>query len=127
MVLDFFDGNDGDMYEEVFRKIENETNTFRNSFDEKKLWNEAQKQRYEELISKAKEGLSYFLNYGSYEGQAPFRYLLLIIYGKFDNDLLARSQAAWATDMNIDKYLELFKEIRKNLDELMNKSPSRSK
>ena len=110
MVIDFFSDDDRDMYEKVFREIDNQTNTFRNSFDESKLWNESQKLQYEDLISKAKEELSYFFH--QEDGQAPFRYLLQIISGKFNNEELVGCEADWALqDWNIEKHLEFFKDI----------------
>ena len=120
MVIDFFCNEDNRMYEKVFLEIERETNTFRNSWDESERWNESQMQQYEELISKAKEGLSYFIK--REDGLGPFRYLLQIIYGKFNNEELDGCKAEWALDVNIDKHLELFKNIRKKLDELINNS-----
>ena len=112
---------DTELFVYVFGEIERETSPFRNSIDPKKAWSKEQNDKYKALIAEAKELFDYFIHLESSEGQGPYRLGLLILHGGFSETELENSEAAGYTAVDRQPSIERIREIRLELDDLINK------
>ena len=120
IVLEFYRSNDMDLFERILRKIDQETSPFRNSIDPKKAWSKEQNDKYQALIAEAKELVDYFIHLEADEGQAPYRLGLMILHGGFSEKELENSEAAGYTEEDRHPSIERIREIRLELDDLIN-------
>ena len=122
MVIEFY-GMDWDVefFVHIFGEIDRQTSPFRNSIDPKKAWSEEQNKKYQALINEAKRIIDFFMHLEKSEGQGPYRLGLMIMYGEFSEKQLENSSAALFTDENHHPSIERIREIRLELDDLMNK------
>ena len=75
----------------------------------------------EALINEAKRIIDFFMHSEASEGQGPYRLGLMIMYGEFSEKQLENSSAALFTDENRHPSIGRIREIRLELDDLMNK------
>ena len=122
IVLEFYRSNDMDLFERILRKIDQETSPFRNSIDPKKAWSKEQNDKYQALIGEAKELVDHFIHKEASEGQGPYRLGLMILHGGFSEQELGNSSAAYYTETGFNTYMERIREIRLELDDLINNS-----
>ena len=120
IVLEFYRSNDMDLFERVLSEIDQETSPFRNSIDPKKAWSEEQNKKYQALINEAKRIIDFFMHLEKSEGQGPYRLGLMIMYGEFSEKQLENSSAALFTDENRHPSIGRIREIRLELDDLIN-------
>ena len=122
IVLEFYSSNDMDLFERILRKIDQETSPFRNSIDPKKAWSKEQNDKYQALIDEAKDLVNYFIHLEAEDGQGPYRLGLMILHGGFPEIELVNSSAAYYTETGNNSYMERIREIRLELDDLINNS-----
>ena len=122
IVLEFYRSNDMDLFERILRKIDQETSPFRNSIDPKKAWSKEQNDKYQALIDEAKDLVNYFIHLEAEDGQGPYRLGLMILHGGFPEIELVNSSAAYYTETGNNSYMERIREIRLELDDLINNS-----
>ena len=122
IVLEFYSSNDMDLFERILRKIDQETSPFRNSIDPKKAWSKEQNDKYQALIDEAKDLVNYFIHLEAEDGQGPYRLGLMILHGGFSEIELVNSSAAYYTETGNNSYMERIREIRLELDDLINNS-----
>ena len=122
MVIEFYGIDcDRDLFVHVFGEIERETSPYRNSIDPNKAWSKEQNDKYQALIAEAKDLVNYFIHLEAEDGQGPYRLGLLILHGGFSEKELANSEAAGFTAVDRQPSIELIREIRLELDDLINK------
>ena len=121
IVLEFYRSNDMDLFERILSEIDQETSPFRNSIDPKKAWSEEQNDKYQALIGEAKSLVDYFIHLEASEGQGPYRLGLMILHGGFSETELENSEATGYTEEDFHPSIERIREIRLELDDLINK------
>jgi len=122
IVLEFYRSNDMDLFERILSEIDQETSPFRNSIDPKKAWSKEQNDKYQALIDEAKDLVNYFIHLEAEDGQGPYRLGLMILHGGFPEIELVNSSAAYYTETGNNSYMERIREIRLELDDLINNS-----
>ena len=123
MVIEFYGIDcDTELFVHVFGEIERETSPFRNSIDPNKAWSKEQNDKYQALISEAKELIDYFIHLEADEGQGPYRLGLMILHGGFSETELENSEAAGYTEEDRHPSIGRIREIRFELDDLINNS-----
>ena len=123
MVIEFYGIDcDTELFVHVFGKIERETSPFRNSIDPIKAWSKEQNDKYRALIAEAKDKVDYFIHLEASEGQAPYRLGLMILHGGFSEKELENSEAAGYTEEDSHPSIGRIREIRLELDDLINNS-----
>ena len=121
MVIEFYGIDcDTELFVHVFGEIERKTSPFRNSIDPEIAWSKEQNDKYQALIGEAKDKVDYFIHLEASEGQGPYRLGLMIMYGEFSEKQLENSSAALFTDENRHPSIERIREIRLELDDLIN-------
>ena len=121
MILEFYGIDcDTELFVHVFGEIERETSPFRNSIDPKKAWSKEQNDKYQALIGEAKSLVDYFIHLEADEGQGPYRLGLMILHGGFSETELENSEAAGYTEEDRHTSIERIREIRLELDDLIN-------
>ncbi len=122
MVIEFYGIDcDTELFVHVFGKIERETSPFRNSIDPIKAWSKEQNDKYRALIAEAKDKVDYFIHLEASEGQASYRLGLMILHGGFSETELENSEAAGYTEEDRQPSIGRIREIRLELDDLINK------
>ena len=122
MIIEFKSyGVEHEFFVYVFNEIDQQSGPFRNSIDPKKAWSEEQNKKYQALINEAKRIIDFFMHLEKSEGQGPYRLGLMIMYGEFSEKQLENSSAALFTDENRHPSIGRIREIRLELDDLMNK------
>ena len=94
---------------------------FSYTIDPKKAWSKEQNDKYQALISEAKELIDYFIHLEADEGQGPYRLGLMILHGGFSEKELENSEAAGYTEEDRQPSIGRIREIRLELDDLINK------
>jgi plasmid maintenance system antidote protein VapI len=121
MVLEFYGIDcDTELFVHVFGEIERKTSPFRNSIDPNKAWSQEQNDKYQALISEAKSLVDYFIHLEASEGQGPYCLGLMILHGGFSEKELENSEAAGYTEEDRHPSIERIREIRLELDDLIN-------
>jgi plasmid maintenance system antidote protein VapI len=122
MVIEFYGIDcDRDLFVHVFGEIERETSPYRNSIDPNKAWSKEQNDKYQALIGEAKSLVDYFIHLEASEGQGPYRLGLMILHGGFSETELENSEATGYTEEDFHPSIERIREIRLELDDLINK------
>ena len=122
MIIEFKSYNvEHEFFVNVFNEIDQQSGPFRNSIDPKIAWSEEQIRKYIALINEAKRIIDFFMHLGVNEGQGPYRLGLMIMYGEFSEEQLNNSSAALFTDEKRHPSIDRIREIRLELDDLINK------
>ena len=123
MVIEFYGIDcDTELFVHVFGEIERKTSPFRNSIDPEIAWSKEQNDKYQALIGEAKSLVDYFIHLEASEGQGPYRLGLMILHGGIPEIELVNSSAAYYTETGNNSYMERIREIRLELDDLINNS-----
>ena len=122
MIIEFKSyGVEHEFFVYVFNEIDQQSGPFRNSIDPKKAWSEEQNKKYQALINEAKRIIDFFMHLEKSEGQGPYRLGLMILHGGFSEKELENSEAAGYTEEDSHPSIGRIREIRLELDDLMNK------
>ena len=121
MIIEFKSyGVEHEFFVYVFNEIDQQSGPFRNSIDPKKAWSEEQNKKYQALINEAKRIIDFFMHLEKSEGQGPYRLGLMILHGGFSEKELENSEAAGYTEEDRHPSIERIREIRLELDDLIN-------